>query len=397
MKAVHRDVAPLLGAWASGACTPEQTALVLEHLAECDECARQSLLLTAPTDDPLNPPHDPPGVLPGFRGEAAGPSRGPIGVPGGTTGSLSGLPDSPDGAVGSVKGSARSDGGSAASGGAEDSPGTAHGALRGRILGAARGRRAPAPSVPGFAAAYAAQTSVLDALLVELSERDWATTVIYDWSVQDVVAHLGATDRIVAEQLDPGASRNLDVDASTAAAIGFERGRRPEETHAAWLAQSRALCARLSPADTARKVTVHQPMRLDNVMVARAFETWVHSLDIAEAVGRNLPSPLPQHLHAIAGLGVRALPAALASRGHRHEARARVVLDGPGGGEWLVTLGGDGAAAPAAPAVTVRLDALEFCLLAADRRDPSNVPASITGDAELGHHLLHSASAFAGP
>jgi hypothetical protein len=141
-------------------------------------------------------------------------------------------------------------------------------------------------------------------------------------------------------------------------------------------------------------VVVRVPMRLDSAMVARAFETWVHSTDIAKAVGLNLPDPLPEHLHAIAGLGVRALPAALSSRGLRSEGLARIVLDGPGGGDWLVTLGGDGAAAPV---VTLRMDTLEFCMLAADRRDPSMVAASISGDLDVGRRLLESAPAFAGP
>jgi uncharacterized protein (TIGR03084 family) len=330
MTAAHRDVAPLLGAWAVGACSPEEDALVRRHLAECSECARESRLLTGSP-------------------APASPGRGP-------------------------------------------------GDLRERILGAALGRRAPAPPVPGFAAPYAAQTSVLDVLLAELTDRDWATNVIYDWNVQDVVAHLSATDRLLTDQLArhpeerPGVG-DL-VDASTAAAIERERGRRPEETRATWKRQTRALCAGLNGAEAADKVWIRQGMRLDNAVVARAFETWVHTVDIAGAVGRSLPDPLPEHLHAIAGLGVRALPAAFSSRGLRSKGLARIVLDGPGGGDWLVTLGGDGASAPV---VTLRMDALEFCMLAADRRDPSTIDVSITGDRDVGRHLLESAPAFAGP
>jgi hypothetical protein len=145
-------------------------------------------------------------------------------------------------------------------------------------------------------------------------------------------------------------------------------------------------------------------MPLDGALVARAFETWVHSADIAAAVGRRLPDPLPEHLHAMADLGVRVLPAALRMRGRPArmpaQGHARVVLDGPGGGEWLIPLGGDGAEAPrsvTAPLVTLRLDVMEFCLLAADRRDPGEVTADIGGDLEAGRSLLESASAFAGP
>ncbi|GLZ03863.1 hypothetical protein Acsp03_13290 [Actinomadura sp. NBRC 104412] len=405
MTASHRDVAPLLAAWAIGACSPQEAALVREHLADCAECADESRRLIASTN-PATPqaPDDP-------------------------------LPDSPmPGAPVPVP----------------DDPKLVPGGLRARVLGAAVGRRAPAPVVPEFAAPYAAQVSVLDALLAELSAGEWATTVIYDWNVQDVVAHLSATDRLLLEQLPAmsqgdtgdadrrsGASGNdvrgnggrrdasglgsggpgvragagspqegagrsgveggggeNRVEAYTAEAIRFERGRRVEETWGSWRSQARELCARLNALEAGRKVNILQPMRLDNAVVARAFETWVHSTDIAKVVGRNLPAPLPQHLHAIAALGVRALPAAWSLRGLSPEGRARVVLDGPGGGDWLVTLGGDGAAAPV---VTLRMDALEFCMLAADRRDPSSVAASISGDQTIGRHLLEAAPAFAGP
>jgi len=386
MTASHRDVAPLLAAFAIGACSPREAALVREHLADCAECADESRLLFASTN-PATPqtPDDP----------RSDPSA-PVPVP-------------------------------------DDQKPVPEG-LRARVLGAAVRRRAPAPVVPEFAAPYAAQVSVLDALLAELSAEDWATTVIYDWNVQDVVAHLSATDRLLIEQLPamphvaendvrgdggrrgagfPGVRAGAGapqedagrsgvaggggqnrVEAYTAEAIGFERGRRVEQTWGSWHRQARELCARLNTLEPGRKVDILQPMRLDNAVVARAFETWVHSTDIAKVVGRNLPAPLPQHLHAIAALGVRALPAAWSSRGLGPEGRARVVLEGPGGGDWLVTLGGDGAAAPV---VTLRMDALEFCMLAADRRDPSTVAASISGDQTIGRHLLEAAPAFAGP
>src|SRR5262245_45959986 len=53
-------------------------------------------------------------------------------------------------------------------------------ALRGRTLARARARRPAAPSVPPFAAPYAAQVSGLDALLTELADGDWTRMVVAD-------------------------------------------------------------------------------------------------------------------------------------------------------------------------------------------------------------------------
>ncbi|MFB4313302.1 maleylpyruvate isomerase family mycothiol-dependent enzyme [Actinomadura sp. 21ATH] len=339
MTAAHGDVPSLLGAWAAGACPPGEAARVAEHLAECPSCMAESRALATAT---------------AFLGEPAGPPPP---------------------------------------------------ALRDRIMSAARSRRAPAPDVPdvpAFAAPYAAQVATLDALLAELAPADWSTTVIYDWTVQDVVAHLAAVDGLLHEQLgdeDPGpVGGEADVDARTASAIAYERARTPERTRTAWRSRSGALCERLaaSGASPERQVRLRFRAPLDGAFIARAFETWVHTADIAAAVGRGVPDPLPRHLHAMADLGVRVLPVALAIRsGGGAEGAARVVLDGPGGGEWLVPLGGDGADAP--PVVTLELGVMEFCLLAADRREPGAVRVDIGGDVALGRRLLESASAFAGP
>ncbi|MFC5752964.1 maleylpyruvate isomerase family mycothiol-dependent enzyme [Actinomadura rugatobispora] len=264
-------------------------------------------------------------------------------------------------------------------------------ALRAGILGAAFRRRPPVGPLPGHIAPYAAQVSTLDVLLAELDGPDWSAVVIYDWNVQDVVAHLMATDRLLADQLSGERPPESDVDARTAAAITSERAHSPEETRTAWRRHARDLCTRLTGPGTPDKVWIRQPLRLENAVVARAFETWVHATDIAAAVRRSLPVPLPDHLHAIADLGVRSLPAALAARGIETTGTARVLLEGPGGGDWLVPLGDDH------PRTTLRLDVLDFCMLAADRRTPAEVDAAIEGDPTLAHHLLAAAPAFAGP
>ncbi|QXJ26509.1 maleylpyruvate isomerase N-terminal domain-containing protein [Actinomadura graeca] len=403
MSPVHEHVASLLGAWALGACSEDETRLIMDHVRHCPACEEESLLLG--------------GTAELLGGAAPGPS------------------------------------------------------LRERTLAGARARRPAAPSVPDYAAPYAAQVSLLDALLTELQTQDWSTTVIDDWSVQDVVAHLSATDGLVAEQLEVGAriaenaaaeimaellqarmaradgahrandgvdaggasdtepadsddersghgvpadegapeetgtetpdvaaamGTEQDVLARTARLVARERAREPHETRTAWRAQAEALCARLDEDMATDLVRIRFPMKLASALVQRAFETWIHARDIAAATGRSLPSPLPGHLHAMASLGVRGLPAALIL----HEGRpadgesVHIDLQGPGGGEWDLPLG---SAAPDKPTVTLALDAMDFCLLAGDRLPPGRVRAELGGDVPLGRRLLAAAPAFAGP
>ncbi len=264
--------------------------------------------------------------------------------------------------------------------------------LRGRVLTRARRRREPAPA---FAEPYAAQVSVLDALLAELGHDDWPAPVIYGWSVRDLVEHLAAVDGIVTEALqDPStAFTQADLDRRTAQAQASPRT--PEQTRRHWREQSAALCAGLfdRPADLPTRAPVPLPLR--DLITARAFETWVHGTDIAAAVGRTLLPPLPHHLHPIADLGVRLLPDAHhAATGTPTAGSARIILDGPGGGDWIIELAPGG---PPGPLVALELDVVDFCLLVGDRRDPTALAFTATGDEPLARSLLAAAPAFAVP
>lgn len=378
MKTAHEIAADLLGVWALGACSPEEAEMVKDHLPHCERCAVEAARLRGTAD---------------LLGTAAAPPAW----------------------------------------------------LRARTMERAKARRPAAAPCPPYAEPYAAQISMLDSLLGELGHADWRAIVIFDWSVQDVLAHLAATDSLVAAGVgvdvglsDAEADDADDAEAGdiggaggaggadathrrrppavgeslldqvlarrTAAVIGRERRRTPDATRATWREQAYALCRAL-PADPAE----HAPsmrLRISDLIVARAFETWVHADDIATTVRRTLPPPLPRHLRPLAALGVRSLPQALAKlRPARPGTVAQVVLDGPGGGEWTIGLGGAapgtgiGAAPPAAsePAVRVRMDVLEFCFLAGGRRDPAAVVAEVTGDQALGRDLLVAAPAFSGP
>jgi uncharacterized protein (TIGR03083 family) len=135
---------------------------------------------------------------------------------------------------------------------------------------------------------------------------------------------------------------------------------------------------------------------LGSVLVIRAFETWTHCHDIAVATGRPEPPAEPPVLRTMADLAVETLPLALAARGFSYPDRtARVVLTGPGGGDWTIACDGRGTPGPV-PDVVLRAPVVEFCRRFADRLTVDEVPFDADGDVELGRALVDAAPAFAG-
>lgn len=373
--AEHEVVASLLGVWAVDACTREETRLVLDHLVRCVSCAEESVRL------------------------------------GGAADLLSSDPGPP----------AR---------------------LRTRVLERAMERRPPTPKVPEFAAPYAAQVSVLNLLLAELDESEWAVPVLdeYGWNVQDLIAHLAATDGLLAARLGlPGGSPDRtppgggdDVDARTAAVVAHHRRRPAAVTRTVWFDQAMELCAYFRTNGFGRGASSDPRSALESrsislggwsqtvgtAILTRAFETWIHASDIAAALGRAAPMPLPGDIHRMGRFGVALLPVALALNGGRPrpDTSVRVVLTGAGGGDYLVSLdpalqepalpGGPGSAGEGvtvwtdtavAPTTTLQLDVVDFCFLTGGRRDPGRISVRLTGEAELGRELLAAAPALSGP
>jgi uncharacterized protein (TIGR03083 family) len=135
---------------------------------------------------------------------------------------------------------------------------------------------------------------------------------------------------------------------------------------------------------------------LGSVLVIRAFETWTHCHDVAVATSRPEPPAEPPVLRTMADLAVQTLPLALAARGFSYPDRtARVVLTGPGGGDWTIACDGRSTPGPV-PDVVLRAPVVEFCRRFADRLTLDEVPFVADGDVELGRALVDAAPAFAG-
>jgi Mycothiol maleylpyruvate isomerase N-terminal domain/Putative zinc-finger len=210
--------------------------------------------------------------------------------------------------------------------------------LRGAVLEAALARRPAARADAG--AGYAAWVHRFDALLQDLTPEQWRRRVVHGWSVQDLVAHLSATDELLAAQLAPvpaaAPEGPAEADAAlparrSAAAIDEHRGRPPERTRTAWRAQADRLLR-----DAARPAAVR-------------------------LLGGDQPA-----------------------------GSVRLVLTGPAGGDWTLPLGTGGPAST--PAATVTMDAVEFCYLLGNRRDPGSVAHTVEGDPDLAATLLRAAA-----
>ncbi|XVU28429.1 maleylpyruvate isomerase family mycothiol-dependent enzyme [Actinoplanes sp. CA-054009] len=266
-----------------------------------------------------------------------------------------------------------------------------------RLLAAAPARRPPAaPNLP-----YAAQVAALDLMLSDLTAREWSRPAFDSLTVKDVVAHLAATDSLVADALGlpatPPISSPVTPAARTEAVLDFERERSPEQTHRSWRAQAGAVCraATAHPTPSTVTVTLSRPFPLADALTARAYETWIHGEDIAAATGRRPLPPLPDHVHPMADLAARLLPRVVSRRLSSTET-IHLHLTGPGGGTWTVPLD-PATLAPAAvePAATVTLDVIEFCRLAGARRTPSELTITIEGDTALAGAFLAAVPSMA--
>jgi len=362
----HDRVGEILGAWALDACSAEEKRLVAAHLAQCDSCAAEARLLSATaTELALGSPAQTQAasVPPACCGpaDAAGPQPHPPRR------------------------------------------------LRAAVLAAAFARRRP--DIPAAVAPYAAQVRALGRLLDVLPPDSWqAKVMVRDWSVHDMLAHLAALDGVlaahlgVAEVMLPPSTPDtstLDGPATlrqrTAEVLAWARGQHPDQTRAAWRTQAAATIAAVAAASadllTTRIDYGGARWRIEQVLLARAFETWIHTEDIRGALGMPAVPPAPEHIDQIVDAAMPVIERMMAASRFSHPDRAaRLELYGVSGGEWTLRLGP--GLPPATPDVTLRLDMLEFCYLFGGRRDPAGIHYDVSGDRRLAADLLTVTAGF---
>jgi uncharacterized protein (TIGR03084 family) len=237
--------------------------------------------------------------------------------------------------------------------------------------------------VDAIVGALGDQQAELSALLDGLDEDGWAQpSPCEGWDVADVVLHLcqtnemalaSAEERLGAwyETAASGAAPAANVDDAAASFVAAERGRPVAELLARWHQGADALRAALAAGDPHLRVDwVVGRLSLRTLATTRLAETWIHTGDVATALGRPLlPTARLEH---IARLAWRTLPYAFSRSGRELHGPVAFVLDGPDGATWPFV--------PEEPAsTTVRGDALELCLVAARRVDPAATALTAEG------------------
>jgi uncharacterized protein (TIGR03083 family) len=269
--------------------------------------------------------------------------------------------------------------------------------LRDRVLAASLRARAvgrPVPDAPEIPAveAFSRAASAFEATLSFLSDDDWGTPVLRGLDVQGLVGHLIGVEDDVQRALagDPAVADANHVDSTQPAAVA-QAGRPPARTRADWRAAAGRTLDLVRPADSRAQVALHG-LRLSvrTLLIVRAFELWTHENDIRQAAGWAPSVPDPSTLRLMTDLAARLLP--LAGAILDDSVDVHLVLTGPGGGTWDVTVGGH---PPAAASVAIVTDAVGFCRLAANRIAPADLDVSVTGDPGRAATVLAAAATLA--
>jgi uncharacterized protein (TIGR03084 family) len=235
-------------------------------------------------------------------------------------------------------------------------------------------------------AALAAQHAQLASLLDPLDEDGFRlpTPSCDGWTIHDVVLHLAQTDELaiqsargawdrdsgLAEIFASGAGVASNVDDAAGAMVEAERDTTGAEVRARWHASADELRAVLAETEPSTRVQwVAGDMAAQTLATTRLSECWIHTDDVAEALGIELEPT--DRLRHIARLAWRTVPYAFARSGKDAPGPVAFELVGTDGTRWDFV--------PSDPAVTViRGDAYDLCRVAAQRVDPKQT--SLQGD-----------------
>jgi uncharacterized protein (TIGR03084 family) len=223
--------------------------------------------------------------------------------------------------------------------------------------------------------ALADQHAELDALLAGLDGADWdAASPCEGWTVADVVLHLAQTDEMavasvhgelqqVMAELTLGLAPASSIDDGVAAMVSAERGAPGPVVLDRWRDASAALRGALHGCEPATRVMwVAGELSARTLATTRLAESWIHTGDVATALG--VPVGPTDRLWHIARLAWRTLPYAFTLDGREPPGPVAFELTGPAGEPWHFRPEQD------APTV-IRGDALELCLVAGRRVDPT--------------------------
>jgi len=276
------------------------------------------------------------------------------------------------------------------------------GGLRERVLAAARDARAAGRALPEMpditgAEAFGRAIDAFTAALAVLPDAAWGLPVLRDLDVQGLVGHLTGVEDDVQRALagDPDVAA-ADHIGSTQPVAERQAGRSPEQTRTGWRAAADRTLAEIRGGDPEAVVAVHgMRLPLESLLVVRAFELWTHENDIRRVAALPDSVPDPATLRLMTRLAVRLLPSGVARVAEEVAPVLRaLVLTGAGGGTWDVVLG-ERTGSPDVPEVAIVADAIGFCRLVADRIEPDELGAHVSGATEHADTVLAGAAALA--
>lgn len=241
----------------------------------------------------------------------------------------------------------------------------------------------------------AAEHAALDSVVSGLDPDEWRRpTPAAGWTIADQISHLWFFDqRALLALTDPDAFL-VDREALLARTAGgqltdasVEPGRvmPAPDLLAAWRQGRADLLSAARRADPKARVPWYGPaMAARSFLTARLMETWAHGVDVGDTVG-VVPIASPRLRH-VAHIGVRARPFSYTIRNLELPAEPYVCLGGPAGDVWEW----------GTPSLADRVDgpALDFCLVATQRRHLADTSLSTTG--ESARQWMQIAQAFAG-
>jgi uncharacterized protein (TIGR03084 family) len=230
--------------------------------------------------------------------------------------------------------------------------------------------------------ALAGQQAELAGLVKGLDEAAWQRpSACEGWTVADVVLHLAQTNEMAIgsaagrfgetlAELTSGLAATGSVDAGADAMVARDRHLSAAAIRDRWSTSAARLGDALDACDPADRVEwVAGRLSARTLATTRLAETWIHTGDVAVGLGRLL-APTDRLWH-IARLAWRTLPYAFGRDGRALTGPVGFELQGPGGDTWPFGM-------DEGPLTVIRGDALELCLVAGRRADPSDT--TLTGE-----------------
>jgi uncharacterized protein (TIGR03084 family) len=223
--------------------------------------------------------------------------------------------------------------------------------------------------------ALAAQHAELAELIDRFTNDDWERpTRCEGWDVASVLLHLAQTDEFATASARGAFDHQRDgffggreqqtitVDDAAADLVDADRAAGGDAIRQRWHDASQEMRAAFSAGDPHRRVGwASGQLSLHTLAATRLSECWIHTGDIASAVGIELQPT--DRLRHIARLAWRTLPYAFARGDIAMTGPVALDLTGPNGEQWRFD-------PDEAALTTIRGSAAEFCEVAARRVEP---------------------------